>query len=97
MSVSFFRPPPARRLRFRGNRGAPDSSIARTSAFPVPIVLGAMLALRRRGRYGLLYVDGDADFYQPEVNPLSGAASASGLVEPANCGSVPMQTICTKR
>jgi arginase len=43
------------------------------------IVLGAMLALRRRGRYGLLYVDGDADFYQPEVNPLNGAASASDL------------------
>jgi arginase len=43
------------------------------------IVLGAMLALRRRGRYGLLYVDGDADFYQPEVNPLGGAASASDL------------------
>ena len=45
------------------------------------IVLGTMLALRRRGRYGLLYVDGDADadFYQPEVNPLSGAASASDL------------------
>jgi arginase len=43
------------------------------------IVLGTMLALRRRGRYGLLYVDGDADFYQPEVNPLGGAASASDL------------------
>jgi arginase len=43
------------------------------------IVLGAMLALRRRGRYGLLYIDGDADYYQPEVNPLSGAASASDL------------------
>ena len=43
------------------------------------IVLGAMLALRRRGRYGLLYIDGDADFYQPEVNPLRGAASASDL------------------
>jgi arginase len=43
------------------------------------IVLGTMLALRRRGRYGLLYIDGDADFYQPEVNPLSGAASASDL------------------
>jgi arginase len=43
------------------------------------IVLGAMLALRRRGRYGLLYIDGDADFYQPEVSPLSGAASASDL------------------
>ena len=38
-----------------------------------------MLALRRRGRYGVLYVDGDADFYQPEVNPLRGAASASDL------------------
>jgi arginase len=43
------------------------------------ILLGAMLALRRRGRYGLLYVDGDADFYQPEANPLNGAASASDL------------------
>jgi arginase len=38
-----------------------------------------MLALRRRGRYGLLYIDGDADFYQPDVNPLRGAASASDL------------------
>jgi arginase len=43
------------------------------------ILLGTMLALRRRGRYGLMYIDGDADFYQPEVNPLSGAASASDL------------------
>ena len=43
------------------------------------ILLGTMLALRRRGRYGLLYIDGDADFYQPEANPLSGAASASDL------------------
>ena len=43
------------------------------------ILLGPMLALRRRGRYGLLYIDGDADFYQPEVSPLSGAASASDL------------------
>jgi arginase len=43
------------------------------------ILLGPMLALKRRGRYGLLYIDGDADFYQPEVNPLSGAASASDL------------------
>src|SRR5580692_3108959 len=43
------------------------------------ILLGTMLALRRRGRYGLLYIDGDADYYQPEVNPLNGAASASDL------------------
>lgn len=43
------------------------------------ILLGTMLALKRRGRYGLLYIDGDADFYQPQVSPLSGAASASDL------------------
>jgi len=43
------------------------------------LLLGSLLALRRRGRYGVLYVDGDADFYQPEVNPLAGAASASDL------------------
>lgn len=39
------------------------------------IVLGATLALRRRGRYGLLFIDGHADFYQPEVNPNGEAAS----------------------
>lgn len=43
------------------------------------LLLGATLALRRRGRYGVLYLDGDADFYQPEINPLDGAASASDL------------------
>jgi arginase len=43
------------------------------------LLLGVMLALRRRGRFGVLYVDGDADFYQPEANPLRGAASASDL------------------
>ncbi|HEY5989692.1 MAG TPA: arginase family protein [Streptosporangiaceae bacterium] len=61
------------------------SAVLDDGEFPVvlggdcSIVLGAMLALRRRGRYGLLYIDGDADFYQPEVSPLSGAASASDL------------------
>jgi arginase len=39
------------------------------------IVLGTMLALRRRGRYGLLFIDGHADFYQPEANPNGEAAS----------------------
>jgi arginase len=39
------------------------------------ILLGAALALRRRGRYGLLFVDGHADFYQPEANPNGEAAS----------------------
>jgi arginase len=39
------------------------------------ILLGAMLALKRRGRFGLLFVDGHADFYQPEANPNGEAAS----------------------
>jgi len=43
------------------------------------ILLGTMLALRRRGRYGLLYIDGHADFWQPERNPIEGAVSASEL------------------
>jgi len=39
------------------------------------ILLGDMLALRRRGRYGLLFIDGHADFYNPEANPNGQAAS----------------------
>jgi len=39
------------------------------------IVLGSTLALKRRGRYGLLFIDGHADFYQPEANPNGEAAS----------------------
>jgi arginase len=39
------------------------------------ILLGNALALKRRGRYGLLFLDGHADFYQPEVEPTGEAAS----------------------
>jgi len=39
------------------------------------ILLGPGLALKGRGRYGLLFIDGHADFYQPEVNPNGEAAS----------------------
>jgi arginase len=39
------------------------------------IVLGSMLALRRRGRYGLFFIDGHADFFQPEAEPNGEAAS----------------------
>lgn len=39
------------------------------------VLLGSLLALKRRGRYGLLFIDGHADFYQPEVNPNGEAAS----------------------
>ena len=39
------------------------------------ILLGSMLALRRRGRYGLLFIDGNADFFQPEAEPKGEGAS----------------------
>jgi arginase len=39
------------------------------------IVLGPMLALRRRGRYGLAYIDGHADFQHPSDEPNGEVAS----------------------
>jgi arginase len=39
------------------------------------ILLGNALALHGRGRYGLLFLDGHADFYQPEAEPTGEAAS----------------------
>jgi arginase len=39
------------------------------------ILLGGMLALRRRGRYGLFFLDGHADFWAPEKEPHGEAAS----------------------
>ena len=39
------------------------------------ILLGSMLALRRRGQYGLLFIDGHADFFQPEAEPNGEGAS----------------------
>jgi arginase len=39
------------------------------------ILLGCTLANRRRGRAGLLFLDGHADFYQPDVEPNGEAAS----------------------
>jgi arginase len=39
------------------------------------ILLGNLLALSRRGRHGVLFLDGHADFYQPEAEPNGEAAS----------------------
>ncbi|NUK36396.1 arginase family protein [Streptomyces lunaelactis] len=39
------------------------------------ILLGNLLALARRGRYGLLFLDGHTDFYQPSAEPTGEAAS----------------------
>ena len=59
----------------------PSTDVVERDEFPVllggdcSILLGSTLALRRRGRYGLLFIDGHADFYQPEANPNGEAAS----------------------
>jgi arginase len=56
-------------------------SILEQADFPIvlggdcSILLGTALALRRRGRFGLLFIDGHADFYQPEAEPDGEAAS----------------------
>src|SRR5579859_779603 len=42
------------------------------------VLLGSMLALNWRGRYGLLFLDGHTDFYQPEAN-VNGEAASSEL------------------
>ena len=39
------------------------------------ILLGPALALRRRGRYGVFFLDGHADYYSPESEPNGEAAS----------------------
>jgi len=55
--------------------------VVRRGAFPVvlggdcSILLGNLLALRRTGkRHGLLFLDGHADFYQPEASATGEAA-----------------------
>lgn len=38
------------------------------------ILIGPMLGLRRRGRYGLLFIDGHADYYAPHQSPTGEVA-----------------------
>lgn len=51
------------------------TSVLRKKQFPLvlggdcSILLGNLLALRRMGKYGLFFIDGHADFYQPEASP----------------------------
>ena len=57
------------------------TDVLATGDFPVilggdcSILLGSALALKRRGRYGLLFIDGNADFFQVEANPNGEVAS----------------------
>ncbi len=43
------------------------------------ILIGAMLCLRRRGRYGLLFLDGHSDFRHVGNSPKIGAAAGEDL------------------
>jgi arginase len=38
------------------------------------ILIGNLLALRRLGNYGLFFIDGHADFYQPQASPTGEVA-----------------------
>ena len=57
------------------------AGVLRQDKFPVVLggdcsnIIGIMLALRRAGRYGLIFIDGHADFYQPEAEPNGEVAS----------------------
>lgn len=57
------------------------SDVRRKGQFPIvlggdcSILIGCMLALRRSGKYGLFFIDGHADFYQPEAEPNGEVAS----------------------
>jgi arginase len=56
------------------------SNLLQRERFPIvlggdcSIVIGNALALRRLGRYGLFFIDGHADFYQPEASPTGEVA-----------------------
>jgi len=63
-------------LRLAGAVG----DLVRDKRFPIvlggdcSILIGALLGVRRVGRYGLFFMDGHADFYQPEASPTGEAA-----------------------
>jgi arginase len=55
-------------------------STLRNNKFPLvlggdcSILIGNLLALRKLGKYGLVFIDGHADFYQPEASPTGEVA-----------------------
>ncbi len=61
--------------------GEAVAGVVRQGKFPLVLggdcsnLIGCALALRRAGRYGLFFIDGHADFYQPEAEPNGEVAS----------------------
>ena len=81
--TSIPKPASATRRRSRATRSSspkPSGAAIGAGDFPLvlggdcSILLGSLLALRRRGRYGLFFVDGHADFATPATSPSQGAA-----------------------
>jgi arginase len=60
------------------------------------ILLGGLLALRRTLRPGLLFIDGQADFYQPEAEP-KGEAASMDLALATGRGPMPITDIEGRR
>jgi arginase len=60
------------------------------------IMLGNLLAVSRRERPGLLFVDGHADFYQPEAN-INGEAASSELALATGRGPAALTTFDGRR
>jgi arginase len=66
--------------------------VFRRGEFPVvlggdcSILLGTLLGAARRGRHGVLFIDGHIDFYPPENNEWNGVGAASELAFVAGRG-----------
>ncbi len=61
------------------------------------ILLGAMLALRRRGRYGLAFVDGHLDFRRPGNNAQLSAVAGEDLAVVTGRGPEPLADLEGRR
>lgn len=66
---------------YSGQLAEAVTGVLQQGKFPVVLggdcsnLIGCTLALRRLGRFGLVFIDGHADFYQPEAEPNGDVAS----------------------
>jgi arginase len=58
----------------RAGRAAPPRGFALVLGGDCSILLGALLGVRRKGRAGLLFLDGHTDFWPPGASPIGGVA-----------------------
>ncbi len=81
----------ARRLAARVTEVLGQGEFALVLGGDCSILLGPMLALNRRGRHGLLFLDGHMDFYDQETN-INGEAASSDLALVTGRGPVLLTT-----